>query len=100
MSHFRRILPFLLCLLFLLLAATEPTLTSTNVLNNTEDQRSDDSDESYESELKLELSRLKDWSYYNYSSKEYHARSSIVKWGGKIYDPLSFKGTENDTFGI
>ena len=37
------------------------------------------------------------WSYFNYSS--FYARQSIVKWGGKVYDPLSFKGGENNQFG-
>lgn len=42
---------------------------------------------------------LKDWSYYNYSSSYGAARSSVVRWGGKFYDPLGFKGGENDTYG-
>jgi hypothetical protein len=42
---------------------------------------------------------LKDWSYYNYSSLDTHARNSYVRWGGKFYDPLSFKGGENDSYG-
>lgn len=43
--------------------------------------------------------KLKDWSYCNYSSKERCAMSSLVSWGGKLYDPLSFKGAENDSYG-
>jgi hypothetical protein len=43
--------------------------------------------------------RLKDWSHCNYSSKETCARSSLVRVGTKLYDPMSFKGAENDTYG-
>jgi hypothetical protein len=43
--------------------------------------------------------KLYNWSYCNYSSKEGCARGSVVRWGGKYYDPLSFKGAENDTYG-
>jgi hypothetical protein len=42
---------------------------------------------------------LKDWSYYNYSSNVAHARNSYVRWDGKFYDPLSFRGGENDSYG-
>ena len=41
----------------------------------------------------------KDWSYYNYSSINWHARDSVVRWNGTFYDPLSFKGGANDSFG-
>jgi len=42
---------------------------------------------------------LKDWSFCNYSSEDWCARRSIVEWGGKTYDPLSFKGGINNTYG-
>ena len=42
---------------------------------------------------------MKDWSYYNYSSVESFARDSVVRWNGTFYDPLSFKGGANDSFG-
>jgi hypothetical protein len=45
-------------------------------------------------------SQLKDWGFYNYSSDERYARRSIVEWGGKTYDPLSFKGGMNNTYGM
>jgi hypothetical protein len=45
------------------------------------------------------FSNLKDWSYYNYSSNHWAARSSVASWNGKFYDPLAFKGGENDTYG-
>jgi len=45
-------------------------------------------------------SQLKDWGFYNYSSDERYARRSIEEWGGKTYDPLSFKGGMNNTYGM
>lgn len=44
--------------------------------------------------------QLQDWSVYNYSSEEFKARNSIVRAGDKIYDPLSFKGAPNDSYGM
>ncbi|KAE9375983.1 hypothetical protein N431DRAFT_208856 [Stipitochalara longipes BDJ] len=43
---------------------------------------------------------LKDWSHCNYSSKHGCPEVSVVRWGGKFYDPLSFKGAENDSYAI
>lgn len=51
-------------------------------------------------EIDIYGNSLQDWSFYNYSSKKGYARNSIVRWGGKIYDPLSFKGGENDVYGM
>jgi hypothetical protein len=47
-----------------------------------------------------ESDALKDWSVYNYTSDAWLARKCVVRWGGKTYDPLSFKGNENDTYGM
>lgn len=41
-----------------------------------------------------------DWSHYRYSSVESKAGYSLVKYDGKLYDPLSFKGGFNDTYGM
>lgn len=54
----------------------------------------------YDEEIDIYGNGLQDWSFYNYSSKKGYARNSIVRWGGKIYDPLSFKGGENDVYGM
>ena len=42
---------------------------------------------------------LKDWSHCNYSSRMDCAAVSVVRWDGKFYDPLSFKGVKNDSYG-
>jgi hypothetical protein len=39
---------------------------------------------------------LKDWGDSNYS---WPARYSVVRLGDKVYDPVSFKGGENNSFG-
>jgi hypothetical protein len=77
--------------------ATTPEL-QTNTTGDAERERGEEISGEFETRY-FGIEKLKDWSYYNYSSNEWHARDSLVRNGDKIYDPLSFKGAENDTYG-
>ncbi|RFU32377.1 hypothetical protein B7463_g3983, partial [Scytalidium lignicola] len=88
--------------LFLLFAiAFIPLATAENqtYTNETEEEESEDRWESYVSTV-YSFYNLTDWSYYNYSSNERAARSSMVRCNGKFYDPLDFKGGVNDAYAI
>lgn len=97
MSKSRKIALFLLfCLVLSLAAATAPKLEA-NTTGDAENEGEDTWDAFETGDFGI--GKLKDWSYYNYSSNEWHARDSLVRGGDKIYDPLSFKGGVNDTYG-
>lgn len=90
--------------LFLLLAIAfirRGAVTAENQIYANEDTEEEGSEDLWERHVSAvySSSNLKDWSYYNYSSNYGAARSSVVRWGGKFYDPLDFKGGENDTYG-
>lgn len=88
-------------ILFLLLAIAfipRGEVTAENQIYANEEEGSEDLWERHMSAVYSSFN-LKDWSYYNYSSNYEAARSSVVRWGGKFYDPLGFKGGENDTYG-
>ena len=90
--------------LFLLLAIAfipREVATAENQIYSNEDTEEEGSEDPWESHVSAVYSsfNLKDWSYYNYSSNYGAARSSVVRWGGEFYDPLGFKGGENDTYG-
>ena len=72
----------------------------TSVVDQSDQTNRTVEDKAWDDDVDFYGAHLKDWSFFNYSSKPYHARSSIVNWGGKSYDPLSFKGGENDTYGL
>lgn len=56
-------------------------------------------DDSFAQDTELYLAKLKDWRSCNYSSEEHCTRDSIVRMGNNSYDPMSFRGGENDTYG-
>jgi hypothetical protein len=105
MLKFKDVTIFYLSTLVLSVVATSTSSPSTTPESHTtkvdygEMEKFQDVEEGYTSFSLYSSEKLQDWSYCNYSSKEWCARSSITKWGGKYYDPLSFKGGENDTYG-
>jgi hypothetical protein len=106
MSNLRRIsIFFLLALVFSVLAATPESEPQSTLANNNTDEPWVEEPwvvelwDGHRPDSWSYTRSLKDWSHCNYSSKQWCAATSVVRWGGKFYDPLSFKGAENDSYG-
>jgi hypothetical protein len=103
MLKFKNIAIFILFVLVLSIFAATPTPTAEFETAKSEKTEEEEPfrDLWYGDQASYEyfFKPLKDWSYYNYSSNVAHARNSYVRWGGKFYDPLSFRGGENDSYG-
>lgn len=77
---------------FLLLLVFSPGVQGYGKASENEDLLVSHEDAAWQAELP------EDWSRYNYSSR--WARSAVVTYGNKTYDPLSFKGGESDTYAL
>lgn len=101
MLQYKRITIFLLLALFLSVLATPPDAGLEPELGNngTDEAWVEELWDGYRPDSFSYTRSLKDWSHCYYSSKQWCAFPSVVRWGGKFYDPLSFKGTEDDSYG-